>query len=913
MMHIHFVWNLFFAFCVILTASILQTNTAFSQTANQCEELPIDVKADNSDLSKGLKYERKAENNNLNKELIITLEEGTQVNGNNRTGIEIISNGPCDVTLKTADPTTVIVGGKGKDGIYVTDFDVGVDTKTITIDVGDVTSGDPDSSGEGGQGISVLNVRGNVFIRSDGTISTSGDLSDEISNGAVHLRLIADEVSNVQETNINVHNVSSHSTNPGGFGGGGIMVYGPGNVLITSTGLIETLHDYIPAVYVTLLDSEANDPGSVKINVNDVITDGTNSHALRVIHYHDEPKKVIPVKFTVGGDVLTRGDSAHGVMALGASLKVEVEVQKGGSITVEKPDDVPQTGDNPLPGSKAVYLIESPDTSVHSAIINNYGTINGGIDIESCMAPELFNYGRFNPAQVVNLIYSSGACFEDRGTLTSGRIVNSGIVSPGGLGTIATSIMKTDFEQSMLGTLEIDVDWSNETADLIDLRTESGKGGSATLNGILDINHLKLYTPKQLADFDEDEELTVTVFKTENGIQGQPKVNFANSLLLPRGVRKTNDDKNLILWSSPQKTLEELNQNQNNVLQDILLGYGSNETIFSLYSKMIEETKLSNLKFELDGLANEIAGASIQSRIRSGYDFIQSEPICEFKHFNENQANVCPNYKYMSSRQTRKHSFEELGHSTNSRSSVLATQFSITALDAGLEVSLGMEDSTTVIPRFASSNVRLLNVGLKLFGSVGPVKYRLAAGQSTGNHKISRQVPFNQLESKGEMRVVNQLFDLEASTQTELGNVLLSPFVGIGLAKYSSRAYQETGAQDLSLKVNASKGRGLQTRAGIKVKLAPLQFSLLDIIPEFKLTYHQSSSRLIPIDSHLVGGQNLIRSTTSILPSGYQGTFGAVFTSKSGRLSGHTGISFGRGYGQQSTQTTGIVGLTYQF
>ena len=886
---------------------------AIAQTS--CNGLIISLPTDDDTAINGYRYVRNS-NNNLDKNLIITLEDGFQIIGEDAHGIDITADGSCEITINAKGTANLITGGKGKSGILITDGSSDTTTKTITLNVDDVTSGTPNMNGDGSDAISVVGVRGSINIKSDGTIRSNGEMINGESNGTVHVRLTGSNVSNLQKTMVSVHNVISDSTYNGGGIAAAVMVASPGDATINSTGEISTTKDLITGVYVELRNSQHTNPGSANITVNDITTNGQESHGIRVVRNLNTAVSSIPVNITVNGELRTKGKSAHGVEVLGPNIDLKLTINEQGSITTEDPADLVQVGDNPLPGSKILSTIDSlnsPPASIQSVLIRNYGLIEGGIDIESCMVPELINSGTFNSGETVNLKHASVGCGTVNRTITTGQITNNGIVSPGGTGTIETTNAITNFVQSDTGILEIDVNWSNLTSDQLNILKDTNTGGEATLQGLIRTNNIKLYTPEQFATLDEGERLTVTVMSAEGGITGLPQVEFANSLLMKRGINLSNSGKDLQLWISPIKTVTGLNQNQRNILQEVTASYGINDTLSSVYKELLNKTVLSNLQFELDALGNEIAGASIQSTIRSSFHFAQVDSSCTTNHALSISTFLCTDFEISDGKNKRQQSFEERNHHTDFTKAIISTGLQTDNSNTGMELFFGINNTKTVIPNLAHSDGKLKSFWLKIFGTTGPINYKIAAGYSQAKHTITRNIPFNQLTAIGKMHTDNKIVNVEAFYETRADYFILTPFVGIGMVDYHSNAYQESGAGDLSLNVDAVDGKTVQTRAGIKIGTNPIKTSLVNIEPHIHLTAHNASSRQINIDSKFAGSKNIVRSTTNLLSSGWEINVGTKLKSNLSRLIGHAGLSYTQEGNSQSSQTSATMGFMFEF
>ena len=451
----------------------------------------------------------------------------------------------------------------------------------------------------------------------------------------------------------------------------GIFVDSPGTVSVNSTGNISTTGDDVHAIAVKLAPDKSSDTGSVNITANDISTVGNRAYAIWVHRQYDSGKDSrFPINLTLNGDVRTGGWESHGIAIQGNKAEIDVTIKRGGSIFVG-PAKAGWESDSEYSDSESERLWPRQFTSknmdgdlgIASASIKNYGTVSGEIYAEGCIAPEFANFGTFNSGPRVNLRLYADADRTARGcgnigsnpVLTAGTLTNSGTLSPGGLGFIGSTAITADLVQTDSGILELDVDWSKETADFITVN------GKAALAGSLRINHLALFSDEQLAELDEGEKTEIKVMTATGDITGLPAVAFSESLLLKQGVRKDAANRNLYVWATPVKRVFGLNQNQRNILAEVTAAKSSNQTIFAAYASLLEKTDLNDLQFELDGLGNEIAGASIQADIRSLFEFSRNSQSCLEDLETASSMSVCTEVTGAAADHTRLRSFEETG------------------------------------------------------------------------------------------------------------------------------------------------------------------------------------------------------------------------------------------------------------
>lgn len=181
------------------------------------------------------------------------------------------------------------------------------------------------------------------------------------------------------------------------------------------------------------------------------------------------------------GDIIISGAGAHGIVAqsLGAAGNGSVTVNiLAGSISGGSASG---SAVNVLNGSSNTVTNHGTISALSGRAIvggsgaeriDNYGTINGDVALES-------GSNSFN-----NL---SGALFNSLSTIAIGSglpFSNAGILSPGGMGTPQVTTLTGNLVQSSIGSMTLDLSLAGHNSDRLDIVGSAQVGGSLKLNPI---------------------------------------------------------------------------------------------------------------------------------------------------------------------------------------------------------------------------------------------------------------------------------------------------------------------------------------------------------------------------------------------------------------------------------------------
>ncbi len=299
-------------------------------------------------------------------------------------------------------------------------------------------------------GFYVYSTGGAVTVTNSGLITTQGAYAYGIDAYSATSAVTVTQIGDIATQGYNSYGIEASSA--------------VGPVTVTHTGNITTTGSYSKAIY-----AYTNGAAAVVItNTGDISTRGVFADGITGASYGGA------VTINHSGDIVGTGDGADGIdvgNAVGAGTSV-VTIAAGSTII-----GGPGSGDG----------IDFQDGLSNRVI--NFGTITtvgeNAIESEGLANDVVDNYGIVTG----NVDLADGAnAFNNRGgsTFNSGPIVligagntltNAGTLSPGGPGTVQTTALTGTLVQTGTGTLQVDVNPSAGTGDLVTVT------GTANLTG----------------------------------------------------------------------------------------------------------------------------------------------------------------------------------------------------------------------------------------------------------------------------------------------------------------------------------------------------------------------------------------------------------------------------------------------
>ena len=340
------------------------------------------------------------------------------------------------------------------------------------INIGNITvdsTGDIQTGGDNAKGIKAkVDADGDVKVTSNGNIDVKGTIDSGGIEGFVGGK------GNVTVSSNGNITVSSNFTNAlvNGITG---EVIGDGDVKITSSGDIKTTgktsHGIVAAAF---------GKGDIEVrSTGNITTDGENSHGINTFNPLTGNTKI-----TVVGSVIVNGANSDGIRAGGADGRPVTVIVSGGTIQGGSGNGAGVVF-NGFSGQKGAFnlLTIAADATVKAlsglAIfggsgdvqVSNKGTITGSVGLGK-------NSDNNDFTNSAGGIFNSGTLVE----IGAGRrLLNRGIISPGGDGFVSTTNLTGDLLLGNTSILKFDIA-SNNSSDLINVAGIAQLGGDLLLN-----------------------------------------------------------------------------------------------------------------------------------------------------------------------------------------------------------------------------------------------------------------------------------------------------------------------------------------------------------------------------------------------------------------------------------------------
>lgn len=453
-------------------------------------------------------------------DVTVTVTGNITTSGNDAEGIEADSDGTGDVKV-TVDGN-ITTHGDRSEGIWVDSIGGNI-YATITGDIttyGEYSVGiqaGPDSGA----------VYGAVAVEVTGNITTHGDYSEGILaqsyNGAVKVEVtgdittgdatygtgnVADGIrANSQYGSVSITHTGNITTQGVSSDGIDADTYSSGDVTVEVTGNITTYGYSSTGIYASST-FVYGDSGAVTVEVTgNITTDGDSSDGISAETYsYDSDAGDVTV--TVTGDVTVTGNST-GIFAwshteTGYSGNIDITLNGG---TISSTD-----------GSAVEFVAGATNTlTVYNEVTvsGGNGDVVGGSENET-----IVNYGTLTSTGDIDLDGGdnafdnmAGAIFNSGDSVDLGDdnpFTNAGTLSPGGTGTLQTTVLTGNFEQTDTGSLQIEFDLSGDTDVLEVIGTVDIGGSTLDLIAYDDIEDYDIYTALGAAIIDNDDSDAVT-------------------------------------------------------------------------------------------------------------------------------------------------------------------------------------------------------------------------------------------------------------------------------------------------------------------------------------------------------------------------------------------------------------------
>jgi uncharacterized protein with beta-barrel porin domain len=354
-------------------------------------------------------------------------------------------NGNGTVTVTSTGNITA-TGTQGKYASGISAYSKGHGTVTVT-SIGNITT-----TGTYAAGISAFTLAdGAVTVTSTGNITTAGVGAPGIA--AVSLGGGAVTVTSVG--NIATQGAQAY----------GISVAGFSAVTVVSTGNIATTGSDAIGIFA---HSCSCGSGAVTVtSTGNIATTGTNAHGILA-------DGTGPVTVTSTGNITTAGASAYGILAHSYGGPIAVTVNSGtvsGGSGSGAGVFISGGTNNTLVNRGTVMALSGLAIGADTGndTVNNFGTVIGNVMLGT--GTNAFNNmagGQFNSGATVSLG-------------TGNTLTNAGTLSPGGAGTILTTVLTGNLVQTTTGMLAIDANIAGAGADRVNVSGTANLAGAVRL------------------------------------------------------------------------------------------------------------------------------------------------------------------------------------------------------------------------------------------------------------------------------------------------------------------------------------------------------------------------------------------------------------------------------------------------
>ena len=832
----------------------------------------------------------------------INLLDGTRIETADGPGIRLSGTGQLAIRSAPEARTSITTTGPADMsdthyGILVQPSDI-THPESVSISVHDVST-----SGEGATGIYVGTLFGSkVSVTSTGTIAVSGQIADGVRVENLAQFGSMDE-SRQPSTSIRVHDVvSTASAGPDIEDIGGVVAIVSGSLNIASTGRIVTTTDNNAGIWVVRSGTNSPSAGPVAITVNDIETRGVNSYGIRAAL---PTSRNSDIRIVVEGDVSTSGLNADGIRISGHHADAAVTVAQGGSIHASR--------------AYGVNIRAADDTQIARSVIFNRGTITGRIYAEGCRTAEIQNTGLFIPVGTTELVKEASCVDRNSETApakSNGRFLNGGAVSPWGEGLIGTGKLKADFVQFDAGRLAIDVDWSKETADSLNIE------GAASIAGTINVNGFAL------PFLSSDDPVRVGILSSTGTLSYSAEpVGMVDTIIVDYGIEKTvrttetRPTHHLALTAALDLEPDELNLNQTNVLGAVAESRVASEDLLSVFIEYLGETDAEAFRNSLDRFGNEIAVAAAQTGLVAAADAIMSGRRCgaasnaDSTEAGGSGLGLCTwaardRGSLISPAMQSQIGFDGISSGKSAGASLGWSGFPLQ-----LDFSVAEDRHAAAMPNIANASGRTVRRSAGVSIASGIARLSIAKSTGRGDHELTRHLPAEagtDIESSAMFGSRDEATFAAAALDIPLGPWRISPSVGKGSAAYTRNAYRESGAGDYSLAVGSSRQKSGFSAFSVEISRTFQLGGGVALSPRIAVSQTRMDELTSRAESEFGDGLASF-SARRTMPGSSRGVhFGAQFASGSGDLFVRAGVSRYKSANSHSRKSASVE-IGYRF
>jgi len=660
------------------------------------------------------------------------------------------------------------------------------------------------SGGAGGDG-------GEIVLNSDGNIRTAGDFA---------MGVVAQSVA----------------------GGGGLAgLFNPHGIIHNEIGdaLFNSFVDTDAGLSFAGSVGGAGSAGKVTVShTGDIVTQGDGAHGLFAQSAAGQGTAG-DVDISLNGSIFALGESAHAVYAQsgGSSGNGDISVQIGSG------DVVGGSG-----AGAGVFISEGAENElVNYGSISSADGISGRAIIAGSGNETVSNFGTVSG----NILLGNGvnAVRNKRGaTLNAGtsidlgadnRLDNAGTLSPGGKGSILTTTVTGDLQQTNSGILALDIDSSNGAGDRLDVSGTADLAGTAELN-IINAGQAVPGSHQTLI-------LTGAGGTTDSGLSlaYQPSTVLSYQLLYPNA---TDVVLNTQIDFSPSQTLSS-NQGTIGRIINLIQSSGGSESLAPAVEAL---TGLPDSK-AIGEAYNNMSPESTDGFGATTFEAAQQYAQTLVKRMHSIRAYLDVAKIAPGSKQTLPNSFwiKGFGETADQDAGPDFTGFDYELAGLGIGLDKLFKDGILAGISYGQTYTSLdldKNRGdgsihsylFSLYGSLFSDRYYLDATFSYGKESFrdSRLIEIGALSEVAYSDHDGDLFSIYAETGYlfQLNAWLPQPFIALQYSILDEESYRETGAGGLNLLVEQKDTESLVSDLGLRFN-RPFKKNEWVYIPEISVAW----------------------------------------------------------------------------
>ncbi len=704
---------------------------------------------------------------------ITAATDGIFANGSN--GVEVTSTGDILVTGNAIGANGIQARSSGGTTTVssmgnITAFDNAIDAigqqGLQVTSIGDIAS-------EAGIGIEAISGSGNVEVSSTGDITANNTGIYADAQDAVEIT----SVGNVSATT--AYGIRAYSAS------GTVDISSTGNITADRDGIVSLSSQAVQVTSTGNVTSQSSQ-GIDVVSQNgtaDVVSTGNVSSALGGITARGE----------LGASVESDGHVTAGTIGILVDSAADVDITTSGG-TVDggdvgvflNSDTAAVTVNNLADGTITGGTLAIDSESATGTTVNNAGTVTGDVALVNGGGNNLFDNlggGLFNSGASVDL----GA---------GGSLRNAGTLSPGGVGTVATTAVTGSVTQTGAGVFEVDVNQAAGTADRVNV-TET-----AELDGTV-----RVELQNVAAGEHSNVILSAAGGTTDNGLDVLASPILQASLTFPNAT-------DVVLTTLLDFTPDDvgLNDNQEEVgdnLGDIFDATGGDGAMGPLFDALINGIfSISDYLDALNQLIPEIYLNTETASLFAAEEFNGNMLSCPEAGFGLTAITQgeCLWLRYDGRWLDRDGTRDNIGFEEDAHGISGGGQVAV-ARDWTLGFAAAYEDSRIDTDTNASADADRYMIGGVVKYQSGPALLALAGSFGTGEYDVARRISFGGFNAtpRSSFDVHHAGATLHAAYLMDRNSWYAKPFVDLNVTHIDREAAQERGGGAANLNVSGSK------------------------------------------------------------------------------------------------------------